>query len=137
MSIVEDLKWRYATKKFDSTKKISDSDLHIIKEAISLTATSYGLESYKVLVVENPELREKLLPVSWGQTQITDASHLLVFCAFNEVTPVHVDAMLKLKSETQGVAMEHLTGYGEFMKSTIGGFPADAVKNWTAKHFST
>lgn len=133
MSIVENLKWRYATKKFDSSKKISESDLNTIKEAISLTATSYGLESYKVLVVENPEIREQLKPASWGQTQVTDASHLLVFCGFNEVTPAHIDAMLTLKSETQGVAMEHLAGYGDFMKSTIGAFPEEAIKVWTAK----
>ncbi len=133
MSLVENLKWRYATKQFDSSKKISDSDLNIIKEAISLTPTSYGLESYKVLVVENPEIREQLKPASWGQSQVTDASHLLVFCGFNEVTPEHIEAMLKLKSETQGVELENLNGYGDFMKSSIGNIPVETVKTWTAK----
>lgn len=133
MSIIDNLKWRYATKKFDSSKKISTNDLNAIKEAISLTATSYGLESYKVLVVENPEIRAKLVPASWGQTQISDASHLLVFCNFNEVTPDHIDALVQLKANTQGIPVENLTGYGDFMKKTISGMPADVVKGWTAR----
>lgn len=133
MSLIESSKWRYATKKFDASKQISNEDLTTIKEAISLTATSYGLESYKVLVVENPEIRAKLLPASWGQTQITDASHLLVFCNYNEVTPDHIDALVKLKSDTQGIAIENLKGYGDFMKNTISNIPAEGVKVWTAK----
>ena len=71
-NFIEHAKWRYATKKFDTTKKISDSDLEFLKEAIQLASSSYGLQPYKVIIVENPELRAKLLPVSWGQAQITD-----------------------------------------------------------------
>ena len=133
MSIIENLNWRYATNKFDPTKKVSNSDLEIIQEAISLSATSYGLESYKVLVIENPEIREQLKPVSWGQSQITDASHLLIFCNFNKVTPEYIDQYLKLKSDVQGIALENLSGYGDFMKSTIGKIPEETVKAWTAK----
>lgn len=133
MSLVENLQWRYATKKFDASKKINKGDLNTIKEAISLTATSYGLESYKVLVVENPEIREKLVPASWGQKQVADASHLLVFCNFNEVTPEHIDALVQLKSDTQGIPVENLSGYGDFMKKTISGMPEEVVKVWTAK----
>ena len=133
MSIIENSKWRYATKQFDATKKVSDADLATIKDAISLSATSYGLEAYKVLIVENPELREQLLPASWGQKQITDASHLLVFCSFNEVSTEYIDGYVKLKSETQGIPLENLTGYGDFMKSTIGSFSAEATSTWNAK----
>ena len=133
MSLVENLKWRYATKKFDPTKKVSDADLNTVKDAISLTATSYGLESYKVLVVENTAVREKLLPASWGQTQVMDASHLFVFCNYNEVTTDHIDAFVKLKSDTQGIALENLKGYGDFMKNTIGNIPEEGLKVWTAK----
>lgn len=133
MSLIENLKWRYATKKFDPLKKVSDTDLQTIKEAISLTATSYGLESYKVLVIENEEIRKQLKPASWGQPQVTDASHLLVFCNFTEVTNDHIDALVKLKSDTQGVELEKLSGYGDFMKNTIGNMPAEVVKSWTAK----
>ena len=73
---IENLKWRYATKQYDSSKRISESDLGTIKQAVQLSASSYGLQPYKVLVITDPEIREKLKPESWGQSQITDASHL-------------------------------------------------------------
>lgn len=133
MSLIENLNWRYATKKFDPSKKISDSDIETIKEAISLSATSYGLEAYKVLIIEDENLRQQLLPASWGQTQVTDASHLLVFCSFNTVSPEYIDGYVQLKSDVQGIPSENLTGYGDFMKKTIASFPDEATKNWTAK----
>lgn len=133
MTFIENMNWRYATKQFDSSKKVSESDLDLIKEAINLAATSYGLQSYKVLVVENKEIREQLKPASWGQAQITDASHLLVFCNQTSVTPDDIDSYLKLKSEIQGIDLNNLTGYGDFMKSTIGSFPQEATQTWTAK----
>ncbi|WP_431130406.1 nitroreductase family protein, partial [Flagellimonas flava] len=79
-NLLEHLQWRYATKKFDSTKKVSSNDIEKLKQVIQLSVSSYGLQLYKVLIVENPEIREQLKPVSWNQSQITDASHLVVFC---------------------------------------------------------
>ena len=73
---IENQKWRYATKKFDASKKVSAADLETLKEAIQLSTSSYGLQLYKVFIIENPEVRAKLQPVSWGQSQIVDASHL-------------------------------------------------------------
>jgi nitroreductase len=133
MSLIENLNWRYATKKFDSSKKVSESDIATIKDAISLTATSYGLEAYKVLIVENEKLRQELLPASWGQTQVTEASHLLIFCNFNTVSPEYIDGYVQLKSDVQGIPTENLTGYGDFMKKTIGSFPEEVTRTWTAK----
>ena len=78
-NFIENQNWRYATKKFDASKKVSEQDLETLKEAIRLSASSYGLQLYKVLIVENPEVRAKLQPASWGQSQIVDASHLFVF----------------------------------------------------------
>jgi len=133
MNLLDNLNWRYATKQFDPTKKVSKSDLELIKEAISLTATSYGLQSFKVLIVENQEIKEQLLPASWGQAQINQAPQLLVFCSYNEVTNGDIDAFLKLKSDVQGIELENLKGYGDFMKSTIGSFPPEATQSWTKK----
>jgi nitroreductase len=76
---IEHQNWRYATKKFDATKKIAAEDLNILKEAIRLSSSSYGLQPYKVIIVENPELRAQIQPVAWGQSQIVDASHLFIF----------------------------------------------------------
>ncbi|SHJ54100.1 NAD(P)H-dependent oxidoreductase [Aquimarina spongiae] len=133
MQLVENLKWRYATKKFDETKKVSATDLEKIKEAISLSASSYGLQAYKVLIIEDTEVRKKLQPASWGQSQIVDASHLIVFCNYTKVQPEVIDEYLELKANTQGLNVDDLSGYGDFMKSKIGSLPEDAVKAWTAK----
>ncbi len=80
MEFIKNLAWRYATKKFATQRKVSSEDLEKIKEAIQLSASSYGLQLYKILIIEDQETREKLKPASWGQSQISNASHLLVFC---------------------------------------------------------
>ena len=77
-SYIDNLNWRYATKKFDTSKKVSQGDLDNLLEATSLSASSYGLQPYEILVVEDAALRAKLQPAAWGQSQITEASHLIV-----------------------------------------------------------
>lgn len=133
MELLNDLKWRYATKKYDASKKVSQEDFNKIQEAIQLAATSYGLQLFKVLNIEDRTLREKLLPASWGQPQITDASHLLVFCTPLSAGDTDIDAYLKLKSDKQGIALEDLSGYGDFMKGSINAMANDLQKIWMAK----
>jgi nitroreductase len=130
---LENLNWRYATKKFDATKKISASDLNTIKEAVRLSASSYGLQPYKVIIVENPEIREKLKAAAYGQTQITDASQLFIFANDLNVGDEAVNNYIKNISETRGVPAEALAGFSDMMKGTISGLPADAKNTWTAK----
>jgi nitroreductase len=128
-----DAKWRYATKKFNADKKISDQDLETLKEAIRLSASSYGLQPYKILLIENPELRAKLQPASWGQSQIVDASHLLVFANEINFSDAQIDAYVKNIVETRGIPAESLQGYSDFMKSKITTLPEEARNIWTAK----
>lgn len=92
MTIIESLQWRYATKKFDSTKLLSDDKLAILKEAFNLTATSFGLQTIKLLIIENKDLRSKLVAPAYYQQQVVDASHLLVFCVQTDVSDIDVDA---------------------------------------------
>jgi len=132
-NFIENAKWRYATKKFDTTKKVSASDLTTLKEAIRLSASSFGLQLYKVIILENTELRAKLQPASWGQTQIVDASHLIVFANQTSVTDADVDSYIKNVSETRNVPVEALAGYGDYMKGAVGGMPEDVKSIWTAK----
>ncbi|MPT34885.1 NAD(P)H-dependent oxidoreductase [Flavobacterium sp. WV_118_3] len=132
-NLIETLNWRYATKKFDATKKISNEDLDTLKEVIRLSASSYGLQPYKVLIIENPELRAKLQPVSWGQSQIVDASHLLVFANMTDFGGEQIDAFLNNIVETRQIPMESIAGYGDFMKSKLTTLPADKLSNWTSK----
>lgn len=133
MRLVEDLKWRYATKKFDATKVVSESDLAKIKEAIRLTATSYGLQLFKVMVVTDQAVKEKLKPVSWGQSQVTDASHVLVLCHYTEVTEEHLNAFAAIKSEVQNIERSKLEGYVQFISNTLSKLTPEQIQTWTAK----
>ena len=99
----ENAKWRYATKKFDTTKKVSAEDLATLKEAIQLSASSFGLQLYKVIIVENPALRAQLLPASWGQTQIVDASHLIVFANQTTVDNTDIDNYINNVATTRNL----------------------------------
>jgi nitroreductase len=130
---IENANWRYATKKFDATKKVSKEDLDNLKEAIRLSASSYGLQPYKVIFVENPELRAKLQPVSWGQTQIVDASHLLVFANEINLGELQINAYFDNLTQTRGIEMEAVQGYADFMKSKITTLPEDLRNTWTSK----
>ncbi|MBP6758196.1 MAG: NAD(P)H-dependent oxidoreductase [Flavobacterium sp.] len=125
--------WRYATKKFDSTKKISTEDLNTLKEAIRLSSSSYGLQLYKVLIVENPELRAKIQGAAWGQTQIVDASHLIIFANQTNVTEEDIDGYLKNVAETRNIPETALSGYGDFMKGGILSRTDDDKAIWTSK----
>ena len=125
--------WRYATKKFDTTKKISTEDLNILKEAIRLSSSSYGLQPYKEIIVENPEIRALLQPAAWGQSQIVEASHLIIFANETNVDDSTIDSYLKKISETRNTPIEALSGYGDFMKSKITTLETEVKNIWTAK----
>ncbi|MEM1134740.1 MAG: NAD(P)H-dependent oxidoreductase [Bacteroidota bacterium] len=133
MELIENLKWRYATKKFSPNKKVSKDDLEKIKEAVQLSASSYGLQLYKVIIIKDKALREKLKPASWGQSQITDASHLFVFCNYSVIKDEHIDEFLELKTKIQELKPEGLKGYGDFIKKKLTERTAEENSNWTAK----
>ena len=132
-TFLEHQNWRYATKKFDATKKISTEDLNTLKEAIRLSSSSYGLQPYKVIIVENPELRAKIQPVAWGQSQIVDASHLIVFANRTSINDTEIDAFFKNMSETREIPLEALSGYQGFMKGKINELSEDAQNIWNSK----
>ncbi|HTG66027.1 MAG TPA: NAD(P)H-dependent oxidoreductase [Flavobacterium sp.] len=130
---IEHQNWRYATKKFDATKKISNEDLNTLKEAIRLSSSSYGLQPYKVIIVESPELRAKIQPAAWGQSQIVEASHLIIFANETQLDEQHIDDYITNISETRNIPVDSLAGYSDFMKSKILTLPEDSKNIWTAK----
>lgn len=93
MSIIESLKWRYATKKFDPNKTLTDEKLHILKQAFNLTATSFGLQTISMLIIKNKNLRNKLLKAAYNQRQIVDSSHLIVLCIKDHIKSEDIDAL--------------------------------------------
>jgi nitroreductase len=125
--------WRYATKKFDTTKKVSDSDLETILEAGRLSASSYGLQPYHVFVISDPELRTQLKAASWGQAQITDASHLLVLANQTTFGEELVDDYISNVSATRGVPVADLQDYANFMKSSFSDLSDEQKGQWAAK----
>lgn len=107
------LRWRYATKQFDPAKKIPDHTWAALEESLVLTPSSFGLQPWKFLVIDDPAVRQKLQGASWGQSQIVEASHLVVFAAHKENTEAHVDALMQsvAKSQNQPLDAPGITGY--------------------------
>tara|TARA_R110002049_G_scaffold55902_3_gene154570 strand:- start:492 stop:1124 length:633 start_codon:yes stop_codon:yes gene_type:complete len=132
-SYIENLNWRYATKKFDAAKKVSKKDLENLLEATSLSASSYGLQPYEILVVEDNEIRSKLQPAAWGQSQITEASHLIVLANQSTFGEELVDDYLSNVSETRNIPTKDLQGYADFMKSKLLPMSESAKATWTAR----
>ena len=132
-NFIKNANWRYATKKFDATKKISKQDLETLKEAIRLSASSFGLQPYRILIIENPELRAKLQPAAWGQSQIVDASQLIVFANITNFGETEIDVSIANTTKTRGLPADALKGYGDFMKSKIVALPEDVRNTWASK----
>lgn len=130
---IKNQNWRYATKKYDASLKISAENLDFLKEAIRLSTSSYGLQPYTVIIVENLAIRAKLLPHAWNQSQIVDASHLFIFANKTHFGSADIDSYLDNTSKTRNIPIEKLSGYGDFMKNVINPLADDAKNNWTAK----
>lgn len=128
------LNWRYATKIFDPAKKISTETWSVLEESLVLTPSSYGLQPWKFLVVQNPALRESLVPHSWGQRQVADASHLVVFAVFKTLTPEHINSYLQRISDVRGVAVDVLEPLKKMIHSEVMNGPRSAiVTEWAVR----
>lgn len=130
---LESLQWRYATKQFDPTKKVSDEDINFLLESIRLTASSYGLQPYEVLVVTDQEIKEKLKPVSWNQSQVVDASHIIILTNKTQFGNELIDNYIQNVTEIRKIPTDQLKGYSDFMKSKLVPLSSEEKSNWTAK----
>lgn len=126
-SLLDKLNWRYATKKMDPSKKVEQDKLDLILEAIRMAPTSSGTQPFEVFVVKNPELREKIRAVGWDQAQITEASDLLVFAAWDNYSAERIDGVVAQMEDERGKS-EMLTGYFENLKGMF--LPRDAEVNY-------
>lgn len=130
MDLIEKLNWRYATKKFDTRKMVSDEDLEVLKEAVRLSVSSYGLQLYEVLIIKDKEIREQLKPVSWNQDQITDASHLFVFCNYTDVKEEYIDNFINQTAREREWDLKRLQGYGDFIKEKLNEKTEHELNSW-------
>ena len=132
-NIIKQLEWRYATKKFDSQKKLSKEKIGILKEAFNLTATSYGLQPVKLVVVSNPETIQELVPISYNQPQIGNASHILVLCTETEVDTAFIKNYFDLVEKTRNTPRTVLSSFEEFLIDDFSKKTQEEKDAWATK----
>ncbi|WP_417350215.1 NAD(P)H-dependent oxidoreductase [Flavobacterium alkalisoli] len=130
---IESLNWRYATKKYDPAKKVSKNDLETLKEAVQLSVSSMGLQPYKVLIIENPEVREQLKAAGYNQDGITESSHLFVFAYEKNVNETHVDAYMENISKVRQVEKESLKPFENMVNGFIQNQTEEGLNTWAVK----
>ncbi|MBU2946478.1 nitroreductase family protein [Zobellia uliginosa] len=119
MELLDKLKWRYATKAMNG-KTVPQEKVDIILEAARLAPTSSGLQPFEIIVVTNQELKEKIKPVAWNQSVVTDCSHLLVFAAWDNYTEERINKMFDLTNEIRGFKNE---GFENYRQQLLGMYP--------------
>jgi nitroreductase len=127
------LRFRYATKAFDPARKIPADTWEAIEKSLVLTPSSFGLQPWKFLIVENPELREKLRAASWGQGQVTDASHLVVLTARTDLTQADIDSWVARLSEVQGTPLDVLAGLSGVISSFSSAMTPAERQAWNTR----
>ncbi|GFZ79521.1 NAD(P)H-dependent oxidoreductase [Elstera cyanobacteriorum] len=126
--LLEKLNWRYATKKMDTAKAVPQDKVDRIIEAVRLAPTSSGLQPFEVIVVTNPEVREKIKAIAWNQAQITDGSHLLVFAAWDTYTADRINSMFDFVNQERNFTSE---GWENYRKMLLNTYPQrDAQVNF-------
>jgi nitroreductase len=131
--ILDQLRWRYATKKFDPARKIAPKLWAQLEAAAVLAPSSYGLQPWRFIVITDPAMRKKLHPVSYNQAQILDASHLVVFAAKNPPTPADVEGHIAQTARIRGVATTLLDGYRQMMLGSLARMSGPDAHAWATR----
>lgn len=131
--IFKHLTWRYACKKFDSTKKIREADWNILAETLRYSASSYGLQPWKFIVVQNPEMRKELRALSWGQSPVTDASHFVVITYKEKMDEEHINRHVQNTAKLQGSDPKNLEGFKNVMMGDLVKGPRSQTIMWWAQ----
>ncbi|MGA4644037.1 NAD(P)H-dependent oxidoreductase [Limisphaera sp. 4302-co] len=133
-TLLQALRWRYATKVFDPNRKIPADVWSALEDTLVLSASSFGLQPYRFVVVDDPSLRQQLMPHAWNQRQVVDASHFVVFAARTAITEGDIDRWIARIAEVRGVTRDSLAGYRSMMTGMLldPSFAPQAV-HWAAK----
>ena len=132
--LLQSLQWRYATKVFDANRKIPTATWNALQSAVVLSASSFGLQPYQFIVVNDPQIRAQLMPQAWNQTQVVDASHLIVFVARTNLGEAELDRFIARIAEVRGVSAESLVGYRQMMAGSLLSEAGQArVPQWAAR----
>ena len=132
--LLQALQWRYATKTFDPNRKIPAATWSALEHALVLSASSFGLQPYRFLVVTDPAIRARLMPHAWKQRQVVDASHFVVFAARTAMTEAEIDRLIARIAEVRGTSRESLAGYRQMMTgSLLGENMKTVIPHWAAR----
>lgn len=129
-TLLNAMKWRYATKRFDATKKISEQDWNVLAESLRMAPSSYGLQPWKFILVENSQLRKELRPVSWNQSQVEDASHYVVFASVTKVNEQNIVNHINHMAKVRGASPASLEGYRDMMIGDLVKGPRSEYSKW-------
>jgi nitroreductase len=131
-TITRQLTWRYATKKFDPSRKIQAPDWRTLEQALVLSPSSFGLQPWKFFIIDDPKVRAELREAAYNQPQVTDASHVVVFAVKREFTADDVDRHVRRTASVRGTSVESLEGFRQAMLGTVAR-PPEEVRNWTQR----
>jgi len=131
MNIIDSLKWRYATKKFNPNRFLSTKKLEILKEAFNLTATSFGLQTITMVVISNKEIRKSLVKYAYNQKQVFDASHLLVICIQDNITDADVDKLFNNTQTIRNTPDHILDPYRNNLKNMMKKMSVEERQKWS------
>lgn len=130
MNNIEALKWRYATKKFDKNKVLSEEKMEILKQAFNLTATSYGLQPIKMVIVHNKKVQAKLVECSMNQQQVASASHVLVLCIEREINKEFIENYFNFVQKIRATPNEILSPFKDFLIDDFKNKHIDEIASW-------
>jgi len=130
MTTIESLQWRYAVKKFDETKTLSEEKINILKETFNLTATSYGLQPVKLIIIKNKEIQQKLVKHSWNQEQVVQASHLLILCIPKVFKDKYANDYFDLIKKVRNTPDEVLNPFRDYLTSDVNKRTQEELFQW-------
>lgn len=132
-TISDALNWRYATKRFDPTKKLSDEQWNVLKESLHLAASSFGLQPWKFIVVTDAAKKAALRADAWDQSQASDCSHLVVVCSKKNMTEPDVDHLMQATAQMRGAEATSLDGYKGMILGSLSARTPEFVAAWNAR----
>jgi nitroreductase len=133
MNIIDSLNWRYATKKFDINKIVSEEKLSLLKKAFSLTPTSYGLQPVKLVVVRDKKIQNELVPHSYNQGQVEQASHLLIICIENIIDEDYIRAYFENEKKIRGTSDEVVNSFRSYLINSFSSKNENEIREWATK----
>ena len=133
-TLLGQLKWRYATKQFDPRKKIAPATWAALEEALILSPPSFGLQPWRFYVITDEAIKEKLVRLSWGQRQLVDASHVVVFAVRHPISPADVRHYIERTVVVRGIDTEDLAGFEKVINDFLENPPyALDIKAWSSR----